>query len=100
MNLLKEVLRRVLENTPNYENKKRELEIFASWTPAVGERVAAHAQPVRLLDDGTLIVVAKSSAWMHQLKYLEQQILAKLRTQIKGSPVKALRFRLGIPEEL
>jgi len=37
--------------------------VVARWPEVVGEAVAAHCQPSRLDEDGTLHVVADSAAW-------------------------------------
>jgi DNA replication and repair protein RecF len=41
--------------------------VVARWPEVVGDAVAAHCQPSRLEEDGTLHVVADSAAWATQL---------------------------------
>jgi hypothetical protein len=64
-----------------------------AWSAIVGPRVAQHSQPLEL-NDGTLIVATRSSAWSQQLQFLEPQILERLRTAGVAA-VTQLRFRSG-----
>ncbi len=45
------------------------------WPEVVGQAVAAHCRPVRLEDDGTLVVNADSAAWATQPTYLQGTLL-------------------------
>lgn len=62
------------------------------WEAAVGSRIAARAQPVRL-DRGVLVVRTASSTWAQELALLSEPILAQLRA--RGVKVESLRFRVG-----
>jgi hypothetical protein len=62
------------------------------WEAAVGTRIAARAQPLRL-DRGLLTVRTASSTWAQELSLLSEPILAQLRA--RGVPVTGLRFRVG-----
>jgi hypothetical protein len=62
------------------------------WEAAVGTRIAARAQPLRL-DRGVLIVRTASSTWAQELSLLSEPILTQLRA--RGVPVTGLRFRVG-----
>lgn len=54
----------------------------AHWAEVVGATVAAHARP-RSLRDGVLTIAVDAPPWATQLRYLEQQIRARLR-EISG----------------
>lgn len=98
MNSLKEILERIFSETPGFDSKAKEQEIIDAWPRAVGERIARHCQAVKLLtknvDEPTLLVAAHSSAWIHQLHYLESQILEKLAQELKEKRVARLKFKL------
>jgi hypothetical protein len=68
--------------------------IRAAWTGLVGIDVARAAQPVAIAGD-TLVVITSSSAWSHQLAFLEPTIVRGLRTAAPTAPVVRLRFRVG-----
>jgi hypothetical protein len=63
------------------------------WTEVVGGRIASRAEPVRLSDDGELLVRVASSAWASELSLLSGDILARLARL--GFQVRSLRFRVG-----
>jgi hypothetical protein len=69
-------------------------EIAAAWPRLVGEDVARSSRP-RELRDGALVVVTRSSAWSHQLSFLAEEILARLRALPSSPAVSRLRFRVG-----
>ena len=59
----------------------------------VGEAVAAHCRPVRLEDDGTLLVSADSAAWATQLAYLQGTLLDRINRICGPGAVVAVRVR-------
>jgi hypothetical protein len=67
--------------------------IRAAWSDIVGDDVARAAQPVALVGSA-LVVITASSAWSHQLSFLERTILASVNALgVRG--VERLRFRIG-----
>lgn len=52
--------------------------VFGRWTDLVGESVAAHVKPVKL-DRGTLVVEVDDPAWATQMRFLEADLLSRLR---------------------
>jgi hypothetical protein len=64
----------------------------ALWREAVGARIAEHARPV-WLQGGTLVLRVASSVWAHELSFLAEEVLARLRRL--GVDARALRFRVG-----
>lgn len=65
------------------------------WEAAVGSRIAARAQPVKL-ERGVLHVRAASSTWAQELSMLCGPILEQLKA--RGVAVESLRFRVGSVE--
>ncbi|HRK02948.1 MAG TPA: DUF721 domain-containing protein [Oligoflexia bacterium] len=94
MKNLKAILNNILDSNPYYKGHKVELQILEKWPETVGARIAQHCTPERFTDDGTLIVSSNNSAWLHQLKYLEPQIVTKLNKALGEDRIKQLRFRL------
>ena len=68
--------------------------IRAAWSGLVGTDVARAAQPVAIAGDA-LIVMTTSSAWSHQLTFLEPRILREIRGRVATSAIVRLRFRVG-----
>ena len=66
----------------------------AVWLELVGANVARAAQPVAIERD-VLIVLTDSSAWSHQLAFLEPEIVRGLQALPETRSVVRLRFRVG-----
>lgn len=62
------------------------------WRKAVGARIAEHARPMAL-QGGTLILRVATSVWAHELSFLAEDVLGRLRAL--GIQAKTLRFRVG-----
>lgn len=63
--------------------------LFAQWATIVGEEVAAHAEPISLLD-GKLLIQCSSTAWATQLNLVHDQILSSIRASAPGALVDSL----------
>jgi predicted nucleic acid-binding Zn ribbon protein len=59
--------------------------VLGAWADVVGESVAAHAKPVAVRN-GALVVEVDDPAWATQLRWLGDDLLARLAERI-GSPV-------------
>jgi hypothetical protein len=68
--------------------------IRSAWTGIVGVDVARAAQPVAILNQA-LVIMTTSSAWSHQLTFLEPQIVRGLRDIAPAAAIVRLRFRVG-----
>jgi predicted nucleic acid-binding Zn ribbon protein len=73
----------------------REHRLVTEWEQIVGERVAARAWPDGL-SRGVLYVRVTNSAWMHELAFLKEAMIAAAR-RVTGDPpvVKEVRFHVG-----
>jgi predicted nucleic acid-binding Zn ribbon protein len=67
--------------------------VIARWPEVVGAAVAAHCQPSRLEEDGTLQVVADSAAWATQLAYLQGKLLDRLGAECGPGIVRRIQVR-------
>jgi predicted nucleic acid-binding Zn ribbon protein len=67
--------------------------VVARWPEVVGEAVAAHCQPGHLDEDGTLHVLADSSAWATQLAYLQGKLLDRLGAECGPGIVRRIQIR-------
>ncbi len=66
--------------------------IAAAWARLVGPRIAARSWPGGVRD-GTLIVRVANSAWLHELAFLEDDLLQRLRAGL-GPTFAAGKIRL------
>ncbi len=68
--------------------------IWDIWETAVGQPIAQNAKP-HAFRDGVLIVHVSSSSWIHQLKFLEKQMVSNINTQLDQPLVQQIRFKIG-----
>ncbi|GAC1408319.1 MAG: hypothetical protein NVSMB64_16410 [Candidatus Velthaea sp.] len=68
--------------------------IRGAWLSLVGAEVARAAQPVAIQHEA-LVVITASSAWSHQLTFLEPEIVRGIRALAEGRGIARLRFRIG-----
>jgi predicted nucleic acid-binding Zn ribbon protein len=68
--------------------------VFGHWEEAVGEAISAHAKPV-LLDNGRLLVEVDQPGWATQLRYLEKELLERLRPHLGGAELHAIEVRVA-----
>ncbi len=68
--------------------------LAARWAEIVGEKVARGSHP-SAIEAGTLVITARSSAWVAQLGYLETQILTALRAADPATTVSRIRSVVG-----
>ena len=67
--------------------------VQAAWLEAVGEQLAAVAEPVSERA-GTLTVECAEAVWVQELDLMQTQLLERLREQLGELAPEALRFRL------
>lgn len=68
--------------------------IWDIWDSAVGSPIAMNAKP-DAFKDGILIVNVSSSSWIHQLKFLETEMIANLNKQLDRQLITRIRFKIG-----
>ena len=68
--------------------------IWDLWDSAVGKPIAMNAKPDSF-KDGILFVNVSCSSWIHQLKFLEKEMILNINKQLGKTAVKQLRFKIG-----
>ena len=68
--------------------------VWQFWDDAVGEIIAANAQPVAIKAD-LLLVHATSSTWIHQLQFLKADIISKLNAALEKPMISEIKFKIG-----
>lgn len=61
--------------------------VFGRWPELVGATVAAHTRPVSLRDR-RLLVVADDGAWATQLRFLGDDLIARIHDQVGRDEVR------------
>ena len=67
--------------------------VQATWVEAVGERVAAAAEPVSERA-GTVTVRCLDPVWAQELELMQEQLLERLGDRLGERAPRALRFRV------
>ncbi len=68
--------------------------IWDIWDAAVGSPIAMNAKP-DAFKDGVLSVNVSSSAWIHQLKFLEKEMISNLNNHLDAPLINRIRFKIG-----
>lgn len=68
--------------------------VWELWETVVGQAIAANTQP-GAFKDRLLLVYTRSSAWIHQLRFHKNEIVAKLNTALENELIDDIRFRIG-----
>lgn len=71
--------------------------IFNRWPQLVGEAVAAQSRPVAM-KDATLVVAVSDPAWATQLRFLERDLVERLREELGADSITAIEVRVR-PEQ-
>lgn len=69
-------------------------QVWSRWDRAVGDSIAKNARPAAF--KGTLLLVnVTSSAWMHQLQFLKNDIIKQINQSMGKDLVKEIKFKIG-----
>ncbi len=91
--MLGEILQKILKkrNIPHTATDRRLLD---TWRRAVGPQIAAQTHP-DTVKRGVLFVRVSAPVWMHQLQFMKEEILGRLRELSGPEEVQNLRFSIG-----
>lgn len=95
INTLGNLLTALLGNNPVYIEKLFEQKVLLAWPRAVGDRISTKCWPVKVVEKNVLLVASESSSWLHQLSFLEQQILEKLNRELASEKNRRKIIRLA-----
>ena len=68
--------------------------VQASWPEAVGDQIAAQAQPVRERN-GVITVECRAATWAQELDLLQDDLLTRLNDELGEARVSRLRMVVG-----
>ena len=84
------VLQRVVRDL-GLEREMQGWKAAEAWPGIVGARIARHTRCTGFRE-GTLRVEAESSAWMHELSYLERELVRKINRHLGADFVREVKF--------
>lgn len=88
-----EVLQQTLQNCRRETNET--LAAFGTyWAEVVGETLAAHSCPAAMKGK-QLLVYVDSSVWLHEMRFLKEDLIDALNRLPGGSPVEDIKFKVG-----
>jgi predicted nucleic acid-binding Zn ribbon protein len=73
---------------------KSMLDLWDVWQDAVGPDVSANTRPAAI-NGNVLLVNVSNSAWMHQLRFLEGELIQRLNLAIGKNSLTQLKFKIG-----
>lgn len=88
-----DVLATVLKNA-GLTDRVAQAAVIPEWPHLVGLQIAQVTEPVMLQQDGTLVVMVKTNAWMNELSLMEPELLRSLNRDTARPPVLKLRWML------
>ncbi len=68
--------------------------VIPEWPRLVGPQIAEVTEPLLLQQDGTLVVMVKTHAWMQELTLLEPELMKRLNGDAERPPISKLRWML------
>ena len=87
-----------LPDSPGRSALKRALRVRKVWAAALGESLAQELQPGKVEGD-QLQVLAASSAWLNEIRFLERRILKALEKAAPGLGLESIRARVASESE-
>ena len=66
--------------------------VFGRWPEIVGAEMAAHTRPERL-DGDELVVIADSTAWATQVRWLAKDLIRTLNAELGSGTVSTVKIR-------
>jgi len=90
---LGEVLQNVLRQCRPQQDQAL-LKVWDIWDQTVGTAIVPHARPVAF-NGNVLLVHVASATWLHHLRFLEREMIAKLNMVLGDGKVKAIKLKVG-----
>ena len=72
----------------------RRARAMAAWPEVVGPQLADKTEAIGIRED-VLIVKVQDPAWAHELSYLKEDLIERLKRRMRGTPPKDIRFVTG-----
>lgn len=88
-----DVIEKVLSGC-RYERDDQLSNIWDAWAKAVGPDISKNAKPAAIRG-ATLVVNVSGSSWLHQLRFLKEDMIGKINQSIGKDAVRELKFKVG-----
>jgi predicted nucleic acid-binding Zn ribbon protein len=70
------------------------LKVWDIWEDAVGSAMAANARPAAF-KGSILLVHVSNSSWLHHLRFMEKELIAKINQALGTENVNTIRLKIG-----
>lgn len=70
------------------------LKVWDIWDCAVDSATAANARPAAF-KGSILLVHVTNSSWLHHLRFMEKDLIAKINQALGAESVNAIRLKIG-----
>jgi len=68
--------------------------VWDIWDVAVGPDIAVNARPAAFKGDILLVHVSNSS-WLHHLRFLENELVAKVNEALGAARIRTIQLKIG-----
>lgn len=68
--------------------------VWDLWTVAVGREISANARPAAF-KGRRLLVHVSNSTWLHHLRFMEKDLIAKINTALGGERIETIQLKIG-----
>ena len=89
-----DLIQRFLDSIGQTEEGSLYVGLFRSWQPIVGERIAAHAQPVDVRGH-SLVVEADHPGWVQMVMMQRSRIIGELSRRFPQLEITGLTVRVA-----
>lgn len=76
-----------------WDSKLKQYSLFTQWPDLVGETIARHAVP-KIWRGDVLVVEVSNSAWLTELRMMEDDILKKIREACPETKIQKIHWML------
>ena len=70
--------------------------VFGRWPEVVGDRIAAHTEPLAVTD-GVLSIAADDPAWASEIKWQSARVAARARDVLDDDSIREIAVRVQSP---
>ena len=97
MDSIREILPDAFRRERGFGAEESEQLVCSCWAAAVGPRIAANTQPIRLLGR-RLIVDVEGQAWRRELARMSRRIADKVNRSVGSELLEDVDFRVAVPK--
>ncbi len=88
-----DIVEKVISNC-RYEPDSRLSQIWDVWNTAVGKQISLNAKPAAI-KGSVLLVHVTGAAWLHQLRFLKDDMMVKVNQQMGAKVIRDIKFKIG-----